>query len=784
MTSQAAASRLEPERLESLHLAVDGMTCGACKTSVEDALREAPGVASASVNLLTREAVVRFDAAQTSADQLVGVVVDTGYEARAKPKDVSPLEEQRDLDKDEKADSRQATLKAVVSLGLASAAMVLSMPLMGGHHSSDPFERWFMTLTDAPMRRAMPWLFALPRSALEFTLALITAVVVVGIGGDFFRKAWRGLLHRRSDMNTLVALGAGAAIAASLLSLVLSQGHGQATSYWETAVFIVALVLAGKAVEARARAKTLGALHELTRLVPEEATLVGGRTLKAVDLVVGDLVRVKAFSRVVADGIVEQGSSAVDEAMFTGEPVPVLKTAGVRVFAGTMNGGGSLTVRVTAGVASSRLSSIVRLIRTAGVSRAPIQRMADAATRVFVPVLLGLALLTVAAWLVLEPSAPAQAFNMGLAVVVIACPCAIGLAIPTAVMVATGRAAELGILWKGGESLERAALVRTVILDKTGTITLGKPAVVSAVIKQDGAFVACSLEDPRANEVLLRAAAVERSSEHPLASAMVAAAKGSARPAADFVAAPGLGASAKVDGLRVCVGSAAFLETQGVACALHGDDLDAMATRGETKVFVSFDQELVAVFGVVDPVKPSSRGAIALLRNVGLEVALLSGDNEAAVKRVAEEVGIDRYVAAASPESKVAFVASFTHGRVAMVGDGVNDAAALARADLGIAMGAGADVALDAADIALLSNDLTALCDVFALARAARRTMRRNLALSLAYNCAAIPLAAGVFYRSYGVALSPAVAALAMAASSVSVMVSSLWLTSFKRQAR
>jgi Cu+-exporting ATPase len=780
MTSSAAASPLQPERLESLHLAVDGMTCGACKTSVEDALREAPGVASASVNLLTREAVVRFDAAQTNADQLVSVVVDSGYEAREKQKDVSPLEEQLTLDKDEKADSRRATVKATAALGLALLAMVLSMPLMGGHHSSDPFERWFMAVTDGPMRSVMPWLFTLPRSALELALAAIAAVVVGGIGGDFFRKAWRGLLHRRSDMNTLVALGAGAAIAASLLSLVLSQGHGQATSYWETAIFIVALVLAGKAVEARARAKTLGALHELTRLVPDEATLVSGRTLKAVDLVVGDLVLVKAFSRVVADGVVEQGSSAVDEAMFTGEPIPVLKSAGERVFAGTMNGGGSLTVRVTAGVAASRLSSIVRLIRSAGVSRAPIQRMADAATRVFVPVLLALSLLTIAAWLLIEPTAPAQAFNMGLAVVVIACPCAIGLAIPTAVMVATGRAAELGILWKGGESLERAALVRTVILDKTGTITLGKPAVVSAVLKLDGTLSELALEDPRVNAVLLLAAAVESSSEHPLAGAIAAAAKGSVSPAQGFVAMPGLGASAQVDGLRVHVGSAAFLEAEGVACAPQNDALEAMNKRGETKVYVARDQELVAVFGVVDPVKPTSRAAVASLRREGLEVVLLSGDNEAAVKRVAEEVGIERFVAAASPEAKVAFVASFTEGRVAMVGDGVNDAAALARADLGIAMGAGADVALDAADIALLSNDLKALCDVFALAQAARRTMRRNLALSLAYNCAAIPLAAGVFYRSFGVALSPAIAALAMAASSISVMASSLWLASFK----
>lgn len=757
-------------------LLVDGMTCAACTGRVERALRKQPGVSGAHVQLLTHVAEVRFDAAEASLEALAAAVTKAGYEARPKPGG-SAIEEQRALEASEGAASKTLFRKAGVALVCAALAMLLSMAHM---HHADPVSAWIMTKVEPSMRAVAPWLFELDPLVREIALASLTVFVAFGLGGHFFRSAWSALRDRRGDMNTLVALGAGSSIATSLASHAFGTGM---QTYWETAIFIVAFVLLGRAVESRARRETMSSLTKLTKLLPDDATLEGGASVPSSTLLPGDVIIVQSFSNVPADGVVVSGTSAVDESMFTGEPVPVEKSQGARVFAGTTNGGGSLHVKVGARPAETRLAAIVRLIRDAGGSRAPIQGLADAAMARFVPVLLVLTAVTAIAWLVLAPSEPFLAFEMALSVMVVACPCAVGLAIPTAAMVAMGRSAELGILWKNTEALERATTIGEVVLDKTGTVTEGKPALVATLAFEGGTFV--EADDARARELLALAAAVERLSEHPLAAALVRADEGPPRNAAQFRAVPGSGAHAVVDGALVHLGSKRWIEELTAASRAKEapstdatELLDVHEARGDTLVLVAVDERLTGAFAFADVAKSDSKRAIAALRGRGLTITMLSGDSERAATHLARQVGIDAVVAPASPEEKLAFVERRVDagGGVLMVGDGVNDAAALARADLGMAMARGADVAVSAADVALLSNRLSAVVSALDLARRTRRTMIRNLALSLVYNVAAIPLAAGVFFRAYGLALSPSLAALLMATSSISVIASSLFL--------
>jgi Cu+-exporting ATPase len=554
--------------------------------------------------------------------------------------------------------------------------------------------------------------------------------------------------------------------------------------YYEAVVLILAFVLLGNTFEARATRRTSDALRHLVALRPARAIVVVGDhdEARATDaLRPGDLVRVTPGERVAADGIVHEGTSALDESMLTGEPMPVAKRAGDRVIGGTVNGSGALVIKVTATGADAVLAQIVRLMRDAQGSRAPIQQLADRVSAVFVPVVLGLAALTFAAWagvLLVGAERPlvealVRAFAAATAVLIIACPCAMGLAVPTAVMVATGRGAALGVLFKGGRALQRAGDVTTVVLDKTGTITAGRPEVTDVL--------AAPASPLPVADALAMAGAVERSSEHPLAAAIVARARAAGRRlplASDVRAAPGQGVRGTVGGRPVLVGSKAYVEANGVVTDDVQPAAQALMAEARTLAWVAVDGVLAAVLGIADPIKPGAAEAIGRLRGLGLDVVMLTGDSSATAQAVARRVGIARVIAGVLPKGKVeAIKAEQRQGHVvAMVGDGVNDAPALAQADVGLALGTGTDVAAQAADAVLMRGDLASVADAIALSRRTMRTMRQNLGWAFGYNVVALPVAAGILYPVIGVLLSPILASAAMAFSSVSVVANSLRL--------
>jgi Cu+-exporting ATPase len=780
-----------PPRLEtSLRVTIDvsGMTCAACQARVQTALASAPGVLDANVNLMTAEATVAYDPAGSSAEALVERIRGAGYGAALARAGASALEEQ---DAARARELRELRAKALVALTAGAIAMVASMPLMAanGHLAlgapADPLMRWSMRVLDPPLARALPWLYRLPAPAIAFGLLALTTGVMAWAGRHFYTRAWAAFRHHAADMSTLVAVGTGAAY---LLSVAATLAPGAFVArgvrpdvYYEAVVLIIALVLVGNTLEARAKRQTSAALRGLVKLQPKTARVLRGGG--EVDLPVeeverGDTVVVRPGERIPVDGAVVSGESAVDESMLTGEPLPVAKGPGDRVVGGTVNGTGAFRYRATDLGAEGVLARIVKLVRDAQGARAPIQKLADRISGIFVPVVLSLAITTFVAWFVAGGTAPAaRAFAAAVAVLVIACPCAMGLAVPTAVMVATGKGAEMGVLFKGGDALERAHAVDAVVLDKTGTITEGRPAV------SDVALAPSSPVDE--GRLLALAAAVERSSEHPLAAAVVAHAAARGLPAlevAAFESSTGRGARGEVEGHAVLVGSQAFLAGRGVGTAALEGVAAALAARGRTALYAAVDGALAGLVAVADPIRPTSRGAIARLRRMGLEVVMLTGDARATAEAVAREVGVERVVAGVLPEGKVAEVERLqAQGKVVvMVGDGVNDAPALARADVGVAMGSGTDVAVDAADVTLMRHDLGAVADAVALSRRAMRAMRQNLFWAFIYNAIGIPVAAGALYPALGVSLSPVLASAAMAMSSVSVVTNSLRLRRFR----
>jgi P-type Cu+ transporter len=769
-------------------LQISGMTCAACQARVQKALAGAPGVVDAGVNLMTAEAAVTFDPATTSAEALVARVRETGYGASLPRAGSDPLAEQ---DEARARELRELRAKALVAAAAGAVAMIASMPLMAAHaHLGlgapvDPLMRWSMRVLDPPLAAFMPWLYAIPPQAISWGLLVLTTAVMAWAGRHFYVRAWAAFRHHSADMNTLVAVGTGAAYLLSVAA-TLAPGFFVARGvppdvYYEAVVLIIALILVGNALEARAKRETSAALRKLVSLQPPTARVVRGadEVDVAVELVQpGDVVVVRPGERVSVDGEVVSGTSAVDESMLTGEPLPVAKRAGDRVIGATVNGTGAFRFRATAVGTDSVLAGIVRLMREAQGSRAPIQKLADRISGIFVPVVLSLSIATFVVWYVTADAAPAvRAFAAAVAVLVIACPCAMGLAVPTAVMVATGKGAELGVLVKGGEALERAHALGTVVLDKTGTLTAGKPAVTEV----EPAPGATRTEA----ELLGLVAAVERASEHPLAAAIVAHAAGRGAPArevAGFESVTGRGARGTVDGRAILVGNAAMLAEAGIETAPLRGRADALAAQGRTVVFAAVDGALAGIVAVADPVRPTSREAVARLRRMGLEVVMLTGDARATAEAVAREAGVERVVAGVLPAGKVAEVERLqAEGKiVAMVGDGINDAPALARADVGVAMGGGTDVAVEAADVTLMRPDLRAVADAIALSRRTMRTMRQNLFWAFAYNVVGIPIAAGVLYPAIGLMLSPVLASAAMAMSSVSVVSNSLRLRRFR----
>ena len=764
-----------------------GMHCAACANRIEKALGSAPGVAEAGVNFATARATVHYDPQATGPEALREVVRGAGYEAlipdrtaagrgtppdgggEAAPADVQDAEEQARA-----AEYERQRRKFIIALVLTVPVALLAM---GGHV--------IPALGPALNFSGRPWV----------ELALTTPVLFWA-GREFFTGAWSAARHRAADMNTLVALGTLSAYAYSLVvtvapHLVTSAATGAAGGgaahgphdmsspagvYYEVAATIVTLILMGRLLEARARSKTSGAIRALMGLQPKTARVErdGIEQDVPVDQVrVGDVVRVRPGEKVPVDGEVIDGSSAVDESMLTGEPLPASKKAGDTVIGATLNKTGSLRVRATGVGRDTVLQQIVRLVREAQGSKAPIQRLADTISGYFVPAVLCVAVATFVLWFDLAPVESRLTFALltFVSVLIIACPCALGLATPTAIMVGTGRGAQSGILIKGGEALETAHKLTTVVLDKTGTITRGRPSVTDVVAR--------GIDE---NELLRLAGSAERGSEHPLGEAIVRSAEERGLPLAqpqDFAAVAGHGIEAVVDGRSVLIGNAALLRGRGIEA--DEDAARRLADEAKTPVFVAVDGAWAGVVAIADPVKENSRAAVGRLHRLGLNVVMLTGDNRRTAEAIARQVGIDRVLAEVLPEGKGEEIRKLREAGevVAMVGDGINDAPALAQADVGIAMGSGTDVALEAADITLVRGDLSGVVTSIALSRATVRNIRQNLFFAFIYNVLGIPIAAGVLYPLTGWLLSPIIASAAMALSSVSVVTNALRLRGF-----
>jgi P-type Cu+ transporter len=739
---------------ERYDLPVTGMTCAGCVSSVERALTHAPGVERALVNLATQKVTVIVDPRVITLDGLSDAVARAGYGLILPQPGVADAEEA----------ARSRERGEINRRFLIALVFGLPVLILGMSHGALAFpgERWVQLV--------------------------LTAIVVVFAGGFYYRRAWSAMTHRTADMNTLVALGTGAAftysVAATLApSLVGPAGaghHGAPPVYFEAAAGILLLVLLGKLLETGARAKTSAALRKLARLQVRTARVVvaAGEEERDLDAVrVGDVLAVREGETVPLDGVVLAGRSAVDESMLTGESLPVEKGEGDEVFGGTTNGSGTFRLRVTHVGADTVLRQIVRMVEEAQGSKAPVQRLADRVSAIFVPIVLAVAAATFAAWMVFGP--PETRLTLALvnavAVLIIACPCAMGLATPTAILVATGRGAEVGVLVKGGSALEAAARIDTVAFDKTGTITAGRPEVVDVA----------AAEGFDEDEIVSLAAAAEAGSGHPLAEAVVqeAARRGLEIPAnRQFEAVAGSGVTALVGERRLYVGRAGWLEDAGIPTGSFAEQDSAWTAAARTPVYVAVNGLLAGALAIADPIRPGAREAVAALKGLGCEVILLSGDRRGTVLSVAREVGIDRFVAEVLPGGKAEEVARLRAAgrRVAMVGDGVNDAPALASADLGIAVGTGSDVAIAASDVTLVGSDPRVVASALRLARRTLQTIRQNLGWAFVYNVLGIPLAAGVLYPWTGWLLSPVVASGAMALSSVSVVLNSLRLRRFQ----
>lgn len=746
--------------LRELELGVEGMTCASCVAHVEKALKSVPGVESASVNLATGRARVRLREGLATPEDLEAAVADAGYSAHRLDA-ADPRQDREAQAREREIDGLRRSLQAAALLALP--LVVLEM----GGHLVPAFHHWqLQTIGQQPLR------------LLQFALATL---VLAWPGLRFFRRGIASLRHRAPDMNALVTVGAGAAWAYSTVATfapgVLPSGTDHV--YFEAAAVIVTLVLLGRWLEARARGRTSDAIRRLVGLQPRTARVWRDADFVELPLAqvkAGDEVQVRPGERVPVDGEVVDGESYVDESMLSGEPVPVAKQAGARVVGGTVNGHGALRVRATGVGADTVLAQIVRMVEQAQGAKLAIQAQVDRVTGWFVPAVMLAALLTFLAWLAFGPSPSlGLALVNAVAVLIIACPCAMGLATPVSIMVGTGRAAELGVLFRRGDALQALRGVQVVALDKTGTLTRGKPALTDV-------RVAAGFD---ADEVLALVAAVEAGSEHPVAHALVAAARerGLALPAArDFAAEPGHGVRAQVQGRRVEVGADRYMRRLGLDIGPFAEELQALGAQGRTPLFAAVDGRVAALLAVADPIKPGTPEAIAALHRLGLRVAMVSGDQRATAEAVARSLGIDEVRAEVLPEGKVEALEQLGEGvrRIAYVGDGINDAPALARADVGIAIGTGTDIAVESADVVLMSGDLRGVVNAIAISRATLRNIHQNLFWAFGYNVALVPVAAGALYPFNGMLLSPMIAAGAMALSSVFVVGNALRLRRFR----
>ncbi len=744
-----------------LALPIEGMTCASCVNRVERFLRKTDGVVDASVNLATEQASVRFDPRLVGRTELVHAVEASGYGVREQQDAAQDLirltAETDELYALRARETRNLLWQALAALGAGLAMMTVTL--------------------------AVP----LPAAQLNWLLLVPATLVQFGLGYRFYEGAWRAARHRAATMSTLVVLGTSAAWLYSTVVTVWPgavAGSGLAPlTYFDSAALIIGLVLIGRWLEARAKSQTQVAVRRLAGLQPNMARRVRDGIEADVPLVEvqpGDVLRVRPGEKVPVDGRIIEGASTLDESMLTGEAMPVARGVGDEVIGATLNGTGSFLFRATRVGRDTVLGQIVRLVEQAQGSKAPIQRLADAVTGWFVPAVLGLATATLIVWLAVGPEPRVTFALVGfISVLIIACPCAMGLATPTAIMVATGKGAEAGVLIRGGEALEQAERIDVVIFDKTGTLTRGRPQVASVL----------PVPGVAADRLLAVAAAIERGSEHPLAAAILdhVQAAGVVVPvAAEFAAAAGHGAHALVDGAAGIVGNVALMRDHGVDIAPMVADLDAAAAAAQTPILVAHDGRLLGLITVADLIRPEARAAVSQLAESGVATWLVTGDQRRVADEVAARVGIltDHVVAEVLPADKAALVRRLqADGRhVAMVGDGINDAPALAQADLGIAIGTGTDVAIEASDVTLVGGDPRLVPAAMRLSRATMHTIRENLFWAFAYNAVLIPVAMGILYPFFGLLLDPVLAAAAMALSSVSVVTNSLRLRRFRLQ--
>jgi Cu+-exporting ATPase len=740
--------------LQRLTIPVGGMHCAGCVANIERALRGVTGVVEAHVNLGTAKATVA-SLPQVEATALRQAIKAAGYE---------PLELPVEGEVDHERAARAAEIRTLTRKFMVS--VVLSLPIFFGSMGL-----WF------------PWVptwLQHPR-----VLLVLTTPVQFWVGWQFYQGFWSALTHKTADMNTLIAIGTSAAYFSSLAvtcfpGLFTRLGMGSHV-YYDTAAIIITLLILGRLLEARARGQTSDAIRKLMGLRAKTARVLRHGTatdvpVEAVDI--GDLVLVRPGEKLPVDGAIVEGHSTLDESMLTGESLPVDKGPGADVFGATLNKTGSFTMRATRVGKETMLAQIIRLVEEAQGSKAPIQRLADYVASIFVPTVLGVALLTFIVWALFGPQ-PALTFALlnVVAVLIIACPCALGLATPTAIMVGTGKGAEYGVLFKNAASLETAHKLQAIILDKTGTLTQGKPAVTD-VVTQNGFTEA---------QVLRLAAAAERRSEHPLGAAVVEAAQAhhlSLEDCSDFAALPGHGVKAMVGQYAILVGNHKLMQDEAIAFDKLDDMAAQLASAGKTPMFVAVDGRGAGVIAVADTLKPHAKAAVEALQGLGLEVLMLTGDNQRTAAAIGRQLGIHRVLADVLPQEKAQQVKQLqAEGKlVAMVGDGINDAPALAQADVGMAIGTGTDVAMEAADVTLITGDVRGVVTAMQLSRRTLRTIKQNLFWAFIYNILGIPVAAGLLYPVLGVLLNPVLAAAAMAMSSVSVVSNSLRLRRFRPQ--
>lgn len=746
-----------PAAQSQVDLKLSGLTCASCVGRVERALQVVPGVLSVSVNLATETAQVSYLTGMARAVDLARAATDAGYPARLSEDAADEAEQASRRRSDEiKALGRQVWLAALLTLPV----FVIEM----GGHMLPALHHW--VAANIGMQNSHLMQFAL------------TALVLAGPGRQFYAKGVPALLRGAPDMNALVALGTAAAFGFSVIA-TFAPGllpEGTANVYFEAAAVIVVLILTGRLLEARAKGRTGAAIRKLAGLQPKTALVVSADEaveIPVVDIGAGDLIRARPGERIAVDGEVISGQSYVDESMISGEPLPVAKSRGDEVTAGTVNGTSVLEYRAVRVGSDTVLAQIIRMVEQAQGAKLPVQGLVDRITLWFVPAVIGLAAVTVLLWALFGPAPSLPlALVAGVSVLIIACPCAMGLATPTSIMVGIGRAAQMGVLFRKGDALQTLQAVRVVALDKTGTLTEGRPALTE-LICTDGF---------EREDVLRLTGAAEAASEHPIARAIVAAA-GKGLPKADaFEAIPGYGLRAQVDGQQVLAGAARLMAREGIQLGALESEAQRLAERGETPMFVAINGQLAAVLAVADPIKSGTPAAIRALHAQGLKVAMITGDASATAQAIAARLGIDAIKAECLPADKVTAIQDLQaeFGPLAFTGDGINDAPALAAADAGIAIGTGTDVAIEAADVVLVSGDLRGVVNALSVSRATMRNIRQNLGWAFGYNVLLIPLAAGALYPFGGPLLSPALAAAAMGLSSVFVLSNALRLRRLK----